>query len=89
MEFRCDPDGIWHSSASCPGWPAASFNIIRMEKLPGDFALCDDCETLRASPGIPLPENSARRWAFIAVPLLLLLLALYVADCFADWIREE
>jgi hypothetical protein len=89
MEFRCDLDGIWHCSVGCPNWPVESFNVIRMEKLPPDFELCNNCNTLRASRGIFGRENAARRWAFVAVPLLLLILAFYVADCFADWMREE
>jgi len=80
MEFRCDPDGIWHSCVDCVGWPGASFNVIRMEKLPPDFELCHNCKILRAPVRILVPQNAARRWTCMALPLLLLFLAFYVWD---------
>ena len=89
MEFRRDHDEIWHCSPACQNWPGDSFNVIRIEKLPVEFDLCTQCKTLRAPVGILVPANPARRWACMALPLLLLILGSYVADCFARWVREE
>jgi hypothetical protein len=46
MEYRRDINGLWHFSDCCPRWPENSFNIIRSEKLPPDFDLCEICKTL-------------------------------------------
>jgi hypothetical protein len=51
-----------------------------MEKLPPDFELCHNCKILRAPVRILVPQNAARRWTCMALPLLLLFLAFYVGD---------
>ena len=46
MEYRRDINGLWHFCNRYPRWPENSFNIIRSEKLPPDFDLCEICKTL-------------------------------------------
>jgi hypothetical protein len=89
MEFRCDLDGIWHCSVGCPHWPVESFNVIRMEKLPPDFELCKSCRRTKEFRRVVILVNAIRGFTYIAVPLLLIILAVYVVDCFAEWIHEE
>ena len=48
IEYRRAGDGkIWHCCRNCVAWPRESFNIIRLEKFPKDFHLCQKCIELR------------------------------------------
>ena len=48
MEYRrAVGNQIWHCCRNCYQWPHTSFNIVRFEKLPPSFKLCDECLTLQ------------------------------------------
>jgi len=44
VEYRWSEETkTWHWHENCPEWPINSFNIVRLEKMPADFALCAKC----------------------------------------------
>ena len=53
VEYRLDEmDGqTWHFCAACSRWPSDSFNVVVLERLPPDFAACDECSALQRQGG--------------------------------------
>jgi len=58
MEYRADfHRELWHFSHDCPKWPANSFNILRMDKLPIALQPCPVCQALTSTVAL---TNSPR-----------------------------